>query len=377
MNARRDALRCFTTILAFPVLLAADTARDDRWRQDLSTLAVQLPALHVNFFANVSRADFNAAVAELDAAIPTLADYEVVTGMARVVALARDAHTNINLPQAAVPTRRVPLRLAWFQDGLFVTAAGTEFAKALGTRVVSIGGMTAEQAYQAVSTVIGHENDAWLRYLTPSYLVNADLLKALQVIPDASSARFVVEDLAGVRFELDVPSTFTPTLNLAVPDPATGFTPLHRRNQSQFYWFIYLPTTGVLYLKYNVCREMPGQSFAQFTQQVLSALDSNPVSLFIADIRGNTGGDSSVINPLLTGLNQRASRFRSSTLLAVFIDEGTISSGLMAPESLRDLGFATLYGSSTGSSPCNAGALGSRWPHAAAQHMNKSRIFRI
>ncbi|HEV8145406.1 MAG TPA: hypothetical protein VGP79_03455 [Bryobacteraceae bacterium] len=316
---------------------------------------MQLPARHINFFANVSRAEFNAAVSALDAAIPTLTDYEVVTGMARMVALARDAHTNINLPQAAVPTRRVPLRLTWFQDGLFVTAASAEFAKALGARVVSIGGMTTEQAYQAVSAVIGHENDAWLRYLTPSYLVNADLLKALQVIPDGSVARFVFGDLTGARFELDLPSSYTPTLTLAAPDPSTGFTPLHRRNQSQFYWFSYFPTTGLLYLKYNVCRDMTGQSFAQFTQQVLAALDSNPVNLFIADIRGNTGGDSSVINPLLTGLNQRASRFRSSTRLDVFIDEGTISSGLMAAEALRDLGFATLYGAPTGGSPNHFG----------------------
>ena len=38
---------------------------------------------------------------------------------------------------------------------------------------------------------------------------------------------------------------------------------------------------------------------------MMSTADANPVDTFVIDFRGNTGGDDSIINPLLSGLEQR------------------------------------------------------------------------
>ena len=63
---------------------------------------------------------------------------------------------------------------------------------------------------------------------------------------------------------------------------------------------------------------------------MLGIIDSQPVDTLVIDLRGNTGGDASVIDPLLNGLGARY-----LTLLAkpqfrtyVAIDKGTFSSGM-------------------------------------------------
>jgi uncharacterized protein (TIGR03437 family) len=314
-----------------------------------------LPALRLNFSASVSPSVFNAAVSNLDGAIPNLTDAEIVTTLAGIVALLNDPHTNLILPQAAFPMRYAPVKLQWFSDGLFVTGAAAAYARAAGARVTGIGSMSVDDAYQAVSTVISHENDPWLRYMTPQYLNNADVLEAVKVIPDASVVHMEFLGLDGVPFALDMPAVSSATLTAKAPDGTTGFVALHRRNGSQYYWSMWLDTLGVLYFKYSTCQNMPGAPFSQFAETLLAALDSNPVSDFVIDLRGNTGGDSTIINPLLTGLQQRASRFLGGVSLSVLADEGTISSAMLNAESLKGLGFATLIGAPTGGTPNHYG----------------------
>ena len=89
--------------------------------------------------------------AEIDRRIPTLSDYEIVVELARLATMLGEGHTRISLPnqpeamdpagresKAITPAKdprlafhRLPLRLAWFSDGLFVVAATREFRSLL------------------------------------------------------------------------------------------------------------------------------------------------------------------------------------------------------------------------------------------------------
>src|SRR5512142_239572 len=72
-------------------------SREAGWRADLRTLAVELPKLHKNAFAYVRQADFERAVAELDAEIPSLSDAQAKWRLQRVAALVRDGHTRVQV----------------------------------------------------------------------------------------------------------------------------------------------------------------------------------------------------------------------------------------------------------------------------------------
>ncbi len=79
----------------------------EQWQQDLAWLAEKLPAKHGDAFQQVSRTDFEAAVARLDERIPSLERREVLAELGRIVALVGDGHTELWLPQEATGFRRL------------------------------------------------------------------------------------------------------------------------------------------------------------------------------------------------------------------------------------------------------------------------------
>ena len=100
-----------------------------------------------------------------------------------------------------------------------------------------------------MAAIISHENDIWVREIGPNYLVNADILRALKIAPSADSVTFVLQDLSGTRFTLDIASIPAGSTIKAVvaPDAASGFIPYYRQQTNQNYWFTYLESSRTLY----------------------------------------------------------------------------------------------------------------------------------
>src|SRR5215471_668179 len=133
-------MRNFLTLVVLSSSLWAQSSLDQTRQADLNYVATQLPKLHVNFFFQLSPADFSAAVQSLMSQIPTLSDAEFYTGLAKLVAMAGDEHTVLNLNN--VPAQRagfqtLPLQFRWLDEGVFVTAASADYSRALGTQLIA------------------------------------------------------------------------------------------------------------------------------------------------------------------------------------------------------------------------------------------------
>lgn len=99
----------------------------DQWRADLRHFSKELPRRHKNLFHSVSREEFQRAVAELDAAIPSLQDHQIIVGMLRIAARVGDGHTGVRLPPyfkfldedvpAVMPDHRIDPTWPDFQAG--------------------------------------------------------------------------------------------------------------------------------------------------------------------------------------------------------------------------------------------------------------------
>ncbi len=337
-------------------LRAGDPARDTRWQQDLSYLAAQLPARHPDFYQIVDRNQFQQAVSDLNAAIPNLSDAGVMLGFAKLVAMLDDGHTSLSLTQANAQFHLLPLTLQWFSDGLFVTAAGPDYGRALGARIVQIGDLPTNDAYALIVPTISHENDIWVRARSPYYLVNADILLALGITSTLSPVHFVFQDQSGAQFALDItpldPGQYAALTSL--PDPDTGFTPFARQNTSLNYWFTYVPSSRLLYFAYNACQQDPTVGpFGGVNTQFWAAFDANPVDTLVLDLRNNGGGNSSIFDPFIASWNQRATRLagvRSYIILGRF----TFSSAILNAISL-DHPPLKKVGEPTGGSPNSYG----------------------
>jgi hypothetical protein len=291
-----------------------------QWQSDLQYLVSHLRSTHPNLFFHVSAQDFNAAVNDLNQRIPQLSDAQITVEIMKLVAMVGDAHTSVYSPFPFLP-----IRFRWFSDGLFVNAAAPEYSRALGAKVIEIGNLPVTQAYDAVSTVISHENDHWVREMTETYLGTPEILASLGVTSGPGPVRYLFQDMSGARFEIQVSPSSSDLL--WPPDSTNGSVPLWRWNYDLNYWFQYLPTTQTIYLAYSRCEEMPDLSFADFLNQVLAFSRQQPVNRIVVDLRGNTGGDSRVFQPFLDLLS--ANPYLRSKVTAI-IGQATISSGVMA-----------------------------------------------
>jgi uncharacterized protein (TIGR03437 family) len=327
-----------------PVRLFAITAA--QWQADLQTLVTFLESTHPNLFFHVSAQDFSTAVNDLTQSIPQLSDDQITVRIMQLVAMVGDAHTVAYSPLFA----DLPIRFRWFSDGLFVNAAVPEYSQALGAKVMQIGNLPVDQAYGLVSTVIPHDNDYWVRETTETYLGTSRLLAALGITSGPDSASYVLQDMSGAQFEIQVSPSFADLL--WPPDSTNGFVPLWRWNYNLNYWYQYLPTTQTIYLAYNRCEEMAGLSFADFLTQVLAFTQQQPVNHIVVDLRNNTGGDSQVFQPFLDLLADNAALRGKVTAI---IGQATFSSGVMNAAALSYQFGIPLIGGPTGGNPSSYG----------------------
>jgi hypothetical protein len=265
------------------------TLTKEEWRQDLRYFAEQLGKRHKNLYHAVSREQFERAVADLDAAIPTLQDHEIVVRLHQIGALVGDGHTGVHLPAYF---KRYPLALFWFGDDLRVIAASTDYKKALGARVVKIGALGLDEVQVRVNRCFPsaeNENAWYVLGTSPAFLVVPEVLHTLGVVADLGKALFTLEDESGTQFTLEISPVEVGLVN-GVPtmrlDPVTKEQPLSRQKPGEKFWFTYLPDSKTVYANFRGYDGLGANAKALFR-----LVDANPTSRLVIDMRQNGGGD--------------------------------------------------------------------------------------
>jgi hypothetical protein len=388
----------------------------EQWREDLHYLATRLPRIHPNLFLNMTRTEFEHAVAELDEAIPSLSNEEVIVGFARIVAMAGDLHTALSLLQKQsgfFPGS--PFRLYWFSDGLRIykvaTGLGALQQHVIGARVVRIGDTSIEDACARIAALISHENNSCLRVYTPHYLASPHILQALKIVPDTGPVYLDLVDSEGTPFRFRY--TFTPIgketdtasphegTELAsmtpetAPSPVTEETdpasppeswhdkdfrmgkgtkwitaaascnvpePLFWQRKNEDYWFTYLEDSETLYLRYAACVEIK----RRFVRDLFACADTHPVERFVIDLRHNRGGVYPTLKRLIANLEQRPHLTRRGRLF-VIVDHWSISGAAINAAVLREKLHALIVGEPTGGKPNTYG-------HARKLRLPNSRL---
>ena len=189
-----------------------------QWRADLKHFARELPKRHKNVFHTVSREEFQRAVADLDASIPSLHDHQIVVGMMRIAAKVGDGHTGVTYP------RRSPcIRSACTGSGVSsASLAPRRIKSAIGTRVVKIGNVDIDEVHARVRTCFPsaeNENEWYVMATSPAFITRPEVLHALGIVADRGPAPFTVVDDQGDQSTL----TISP---VAFPGPINGIVRL-------------------------------------------------------------------------------------------------------------------------------------------------------
>lgn len=342
----------------------AEPAHVARWRADLQVLESELPARHLNLYAQLPEADWHAGFAALRAELPRLTDAQILVRAMALVAAVGDGHTRLAEP----PGGEFPLRLAWFDDGLFVIGAPAAAAWAVGGEVTAVGARSVEDALALASTVAPHDNGSQLKAEAVAAMLRPRTAEGLGLVGADRALRLAVAVGAAAPRELVV----TPMDGRPVGRPRGGAAPpLAQRADGRTYWSEYLADRRALFVQYNRCRDST-PSFADFTAQLAQTLATQPVDRLIIDLRSNGGGNDGVARPLIA-LVEATPGLAARTF--VLIGRQTFSSAVLNALAFADAG-AVLVGETAGGAPSHYGEIvGSALPRTGVVYTYSTKYF--
>ena len=381
MNIRfNHHARSLCTILLLLALLACSSSKSKDqaapppaeaidWQHDIDYLNAELPARHKNLFFRLSEAEFRDRIARLRTTAPDLSDERVLAEISRIVAAVGDGHTRVALLWGVFGA--VPLRLIWFEEGLYVVSVAAENEWANGWRVTRIGNRDIAQVIDDVTPLISHDNASQLRGQVPDHLISPEVLAALDLTPtytleaNDGSARTLALSEAPSSARVEWVSALKPPL------------PLYMQNNQAHYWNAPVPGHSAVYLQYNKCADASDRPFADFATGMLAYLDQNNTERVIIDLRHNGGGSSLVIKPLIDGLAARERYKRPGSTFAI-IGRNTFSSAVLNAIELRNTLGTILVGEPTGGKPNHYGEVRSlELPKSKVEVWYSTKLFNV
>ena len=356
----------------------------EQWREDLRFMASEMRLRHPNLYHEVKKAEFNSAVAGLDARIPALQRNQIIAEMMRIAALVGDGHTRIEPrkdPAFAFPS--LPIKLYWFDDGLFVRAAEPAQAGLVGAKVEAIGGVPVVEAMARAARLASRETVSGPKLYVPIYLAMPDVLQALGLSSDHRSAsltlskggkKFAAKLLAGA---IDPPWPPDTDISLITPagwvDARTGSLPAWLQAPLDYHRLIDLPERRALYVQLNMVADINGETLTQFGERIAQrASDANPRAI-ILDLRLNQGGNGDLRHGLIRNLIKAED---SDTRLLVLTARGTFSASQFILDDLDRLTDAIFIGEPASSRPTGYGdAFRSAMPNSGINVRTSTRYW--
>jgi hypothetical protein len=354
-----------TVLLAAPSALGQTDLRPSDRVVAVAELLAGLDGAHVDRFHSIDAAAFATEAARLQATAAGLSEAQFKTEITRLIASIGDGHTFINWDDL----RALPLRLAGFNDGVYVVAAAPEHEGLVGARIDRVGGVSIEAAVARISSLVSADNAHQRASRVPVYLAHVDFLEGLG-LADAGRVRIDVRLRSGEHRVIEIDSVtmreqlhglnivpaplqqflaadFDNALSFADMRPEAQGWPLYRRSHARSYWLLELPERGALYVNYRYVRSDGQPSPAAFADEVGRVARAHPDWRVIIDVRENPGGSFELSYPLVETLRGLDAE-RAPGWLVVLTSAKTFSAALGFTALMEMQTSAILIGAPTG-----------------------------
>ncbi|HKR04054.1 MAG TPA: S41 family peptidase [Bacteroidia bacterium] len=334
------------------------------WKSDIEFLKSELPAKHIHLFFSVSKKEFTSKLDNIISDVDKLTDLEVAMGLQRIIAGMGDSHTGINTRGLLDSTNKLPLRLYWFSDGLYVLQTTLENEELLGKKIISINRFKIKVIVDSLSTLITADNSAIVKKDIPFLISFAQLLQYFRFGWNDSFS-IEVESPVGTRLVKEIKAAKLNRDNLVSfkPDSVSFF----RENQKLLFTDKYSENDSIYYVQYNKCwgREMEEKygdkekaaglpSFAEYRKSIFETINNRPVNKLVFDMRLNSGGSSPQGTDLITDLATQ-DKINKKGKLFVVIGRATFSSAIINAMDFKSKTNAVFVGEETGGKPSHFG----------------------
>ncbi len=272
---------------------------------------------HINLYHDISKNDFEKQKQEFLQGIDKLTNTQVLGGLLRLVALFKEAHTEIS---TWCYNYQINVEIDYIGDNYYLVDKSKNFAE----KITHINDYPIEMVVEKLSGLVCYEEKEWLQHKLKRILRNQYYLYMV----DLDNCEF-----GKIKYTLSNGKTII----------AGGFADYEQKKPYEFEL-----KNDVLIVSYRKCREDENYPFKLFMEDIKTAIKDLP-SACLVDVRDNSGGDSLVVLPLIKWLKQN--KIKTYALM----NNGTFSAGIFTvAQSINGLNAVTL-GENCGQSGYNYG----------------------
>ncbi len=292
---------------------AQSTLTATQWQDDLKFLQETVHKDYSFLFKKTTKEAFDADVETLYNNIPQLQEHEIVIGLARLVSSFKYGHTVLGFRYQPHAFHQLPFNLYQFNDGVFIQGVHKDYQQALGAKVISVAGVSIEDALKAIYPVVPAENDQFFKAYAGMYLSSPEVLHAQGVIKELSTTVELTLEKDGKTFKQDfnalpkgerIPTSYS----LVKQDGdwldarEQNDTPNYLKHLDKIYYYEYLPETKTVYVRHSQIQDDPSEDIPAFYNRVFDFIENNDVERFVLDVRLNGGGNNYKNKSIVTGI---------------------------------------------------------------------------
>ncbi|MEZ7204326.1 hypothetical protein [Pseudoalteromonas sp. DY56-GL79] len=333
--------------------------REQQWNADLDFLLSEIKRLHVNEQAS-NNPDLIALANNLRSDIPKLTDQQIVFGMMKMIGTLGNGHNFI------VPTfgekgnfTRLPVQFYAFIDGLYIVDADAEaeFSDLIGYKVTAFGQTPTAEAMAKVAEINPRDNEMQQLWLAPYYLAMPEVLAGLELSDASNEASITLENAQNMQKTIRLRGRTFEFRGFPTLPGNHQKSPQYLQNVTKPYWYEVDKSNGVLYAQFNAVAQMKTQSLAQFSAELIETIKDGEVNHLVLDLRHNSGGNGSILPPLLKALIYFEAAKPEGKLFVV-MGRNTFSAAQNLLTNIDSFTNAILVGEPSGSRPNHIGEAG-------------------
>ncbi len=313
-----------------PYPTPAETALG-RWQQDLEYLKTNFSTLHTNPWVRVPKERFEQNLAALEVELGQLSDAQIQVRLVKIMAEFRDLHVRLfTQPEQFMFT---PVQMRWFGNDLYVVNTNKDLSGLVGAKLESLNGFSAQALGQALEPYTFFENRYGFLSESPNRMFQLGFLGAAGVVSPNQPIKLEASK-NGVKQMAELPAVKNTELGFINPITSASNAPLYLQNTDKRFWHTYLKS-NTAYFKYNNCND-PDGTLSSSINAFLQSISSNPTERIVLDLRGNGGGNSALLRPLISALGNNP--ITTAKKLFVVSDRDTASSGFRNVMELKAIG---------------------------------------
>lgn len=284
----------------------------NKYEEDLNYFLGEIEKRHIWFYFDKSKDDLNNFVKEYLSTHKLDSKYKLsyfIKCIIKYMLSIYDSHTFCFYNDV----NALPIKLKFINEDLYIIDAFNESLKY--SKVLEINNFPVEKLISRIKKSLPYSTEAWLKARIESFLSDLNTINELS-LTDGNKALFtILKEGKKRKYEL-------------FPDKQLKF------KDDDNYDITLLD--NAIKIRYSKCVPPKVGSMLDFVKKLKQISKDNNITNFIIDIRGNTGGNNTVIYPLLDFLKN--SNFNVITIT----DRNVFSSGRFALIDLINIGSKTI-----------------------------------